>query len=125
VSGQKSYTRGQQGERIAAEHLQRQGYKIVETNVRVTGGEIDLIADDQGTLVFVEVRARRGGAYGDAAESIGKQKQRRVYRAAEAYLQARCIPPARPSRIDVVTIQLDPTGKAMRVELIKNAVELE
>ncbi|HUX85612.1 MAG TPA: YraN family protein [Chloroflexota bacterium] len=123
MSGQKSYTRGQAAERLAVGYLTRHGYTILETNVRVTGGEIDAVADDHGTLVFVEVRARRSGVFGDAADSIGPQKRRRVYRAAEVYLQARQIPPSRPCRIDVVTIQLDSAGQAVRVDLIKNAVE--
>ncbi|HVB97509.1 MAG TPA: YraN family protein [Chloroflexota bacterium] len=123
MSGQKSYARGQAAERLAIEYLTRQGYTIVETNVRVTGGEIDVVADERGTLVFVEVRARRSGAFGNAAESIGWQKRRRVYRAAEVYLQARQIPPSRPSRIDVVAIQLDSDGQAVRLELIKNALD--
>lgn len=123
MSGEKSYSRGRVAERIAAEYLANHGYTIVETNVRVLGGEIDLVADERGTLVFVEVRARRSGVFGDAADSIGWQKRRRVYRAAEAYLQARQIPPSRASRIDVVAIRLDSDGNPTWIEVIKNAVE--
>jgi putative endonuclease len=93
---------GDAAEARALDHLQRQGLTLVERNYRVArgprarGGEIDLIlrAGD-GTLVFCEVRARRGGAYGGAAASVGAAKQRSLVFAAQHYLRAS--PPRRPA----------------------------
>ena len=120
-----SYVSGQVAERFAADHLRRLGYQILETNVRVPGGELDIVAEQKGTLVFVEVRARRGSQFGTAVETVGFSKRRRVAQAAQGYLQVRAVDPARPSRIDVVAIQLDRTGRPTGVDVITNAFGLE
>jgi putative endonuclease len=99
------------------------GYRILARNVRCPGGELDLVAEDDGVLVFVEVRARRSGIFGGAAESIGTQKRRRTIQAAESYLQEHPADADRPSRIDVVAIRLGAGGQPIAVELIKNALE--
>lgn len=112
---------GQNAERYAAEHLRRVGYRIIATNVRYRVGEIDVVAEHSGTLVFVEVRARRAGPFGTAAETVGSQKQSRVLRAVETYLQEKGFDPARPCRIDVVAIQLDRFGQPAELEIIENA----
>ena len=103
---------GDAAEARALDHLQRQGLTLVERNYRVArgprarGGEIDLIlrAGD-GTLVFCEVRARRGGAYGGAAASVGAAKQRSLLLAAHHYLRRFATPP--PCRFDVVAVDGD------------------
>ena len=103
---------GDAAEARALDHLQRQGLTLVERNYRVArgprarGGEIDLIlrAGD-GTLVFCEVRARRGGAYGGAAASVGAAKQRSLLLAAQHYLRRFATPP--PCRFDVVAVDGD------------------
>lgn len=79
--------RGRQGEAIAERHLQQHGITIVAKNVRIGGGEIDLIAQDGDTLLFIEVRLRRHGANVSAAESITPAKRQKWHRAATAYLQ--------------------------------------
>lgn len=112
---------GSDAERTAADFLRQQGCRILDANVHFPFGEIDLVAEHEGTLVIVEVRARRASAFGTAAESITLAKRRRVYRAAEAYLQQRKIDPARPVRIDVVAIRLDPNGRSAGIEWIKDA----
>ncbi len=112
---------GSEAERFAAEYLKRRRYRIVDANVRYRVGEIDLVCEDGATLVFVEVRARRASVFGTAAESVGRQKQRRVYRAVEAYLADRRIDRDRNIRIDVVTVRLGPTGRPIDAELIQNA----
>ncbi len=112
---------GQTAERFAAEVLRRHGYQILETNVRFPMGELDLVAEDQGTLVFVEVRARQPGAFGSAPESVDRRKQRRVCQALESYCLERNVDPARPLRIDVVAIELDRAGRATRAEVIRKA----
>ncbi|WP_326539773.1 YraN family protein [Pseudorhodoferax sp.] len=104
-----SKQRGDAAEAQALAHLQRQGLRLVERNYRVArgpsarGGEIDLILRDRdGTLVFVEVRARSNGRHGGAAASIGTAKLARLRRAAQHYLQR--LPVLPPCRFDVVAI---------------------
>lgn len=104
--------RGRQAEDLALAHLQRQGLQLVVRNYRVArgpsrrGGEIDLILRDRdGTLVFVEVRARASRAQGGAAASITAAKRRSLVLAAQHYLQ-RC-PRLPPCRFDVVALDGD------------------
>jgi putative endonuclease len=100
---------GDDAEAQALAHLQSQGLRLVERNYRVArgpsarGGEIDLILRDRdGTLVFVEVRSRRGPNHGGAAASIGSAKLARLRLAARHYLLRLPVPPA--CRFDVVAI---------------------
>ena len=79
-------TPGARAEALAAEYLMRQGLAIVARNFRTRFGEIDLIARDGRTLVFVEVRMRRSTGYGGAAESITPRKRARLVAAANGYL---------------------------------------
>ena len=74
------------GESLALRYLARKGYELVERNYRTRHGEIDLILHRNGTLVFVEVKARRGRAFGDPLEAVTPSKQARVRLMAEAYL---------------------------------------
>jgi putative endonuclease len=78
--------RGAAAEALAAEFLQGRGLKIVARNYRCRGGEIDLIASDGDTLIFVEVRLRSDAAFGGAAESITAAKKKRLTFAAAHYL---------------------------------------
>lgn len=101
---------GDEGEARALKHLERAGLRLVERNYRVAGGprahggEIDLVLRDRdGTLVFVEVRARAGASLGGgAAASVSAGKRRRLVRAAQHYLLRFASPPA--CRFDVVAI---------------------
>jgi len=104
--------RGEAAEGRALAWLQARGLVLVERNYRVArgpharGGEIDLVLRDRdGTLVFVEVRARAGAAQGGAAASVGAQKQQRLRYAAQHYLLRYAAPP--PCRFDVVAIDGD------------------
>jgi putative endonuclease len=103
---------GEAAEQRALAHLLRQGLALVTRNYRVArgpfarGGEIDLILRERdGTLVFVEVRARRSRAHGGAAATIGASKRRSLIHAAQHYLQRWPSPP--PCRFDVVSIDGD------------------
>lgn len=78
---------GNAAEELAARHLLAHGLRIVERNFRVRGGEIDLIAREGRTLVFVEVRLRTRADFGGAAASITGRKQQRIILAARHYLQ--------------------------------------
>jgi putative endonuclease len=91
------------GEEIAARELASRGYAILERRYRTQYGEIDIVAEDGETLVFVEVKARATGEFGTAAESVTAGKRRRVARMAVDYLARRGIS-SRPCRFDVVAI---------------------
>jgi putative endonuclease len=111
---------GRFGERLAAAHLESRGYRIRERNFRCRQGEIDIIAEDGDCLAFVEVRTRRGGATGSAAESLTLQKGARIREAAEAYCQGHPLAPEQ-RRIDVIAIDLSRGGRLLRLEHIENA----
>jgi putative endonuclease len=101
---------GAAGEQLAAEHLTRLGLVVRQRNWRTSvegvRGEIDLVASDGGTLVLVEVRTRRRGrGTWSAAESVGREKRRRLRLLASLYLQAH--PHDGPVRGDVVTVEVD------------------
>lgn len=113
---------GARAETLALTHLAAQGLTLVERNYRVArgprarGGEVDLVLlDGDGTLVFVEVRARRDTAFGGAAASIGAAKRRRLVFAAQCFLRRYASPP--PCRFDVVAIDGD------RVEWLRAAFD--
>jgi len=109
------------GERLAAAHLEAKGYRIRARNFRCREGEIDIVAQDGETLVFVEVRTRRGDALGGPAESVTAGKEARLVAAATAYVQSLPEPPT-DQRIDVVAIQLSPGGRLLAVDHIEGAV---
>jgi len=109
--------RGGRAERIAVRELTRLGYHIVERNFRCSAGELDIVARDGDTLVFVEVRSRRSDRFGSALEAVGREKQRQVSRVAAVYLQLRK-PKFDTCRFDVVGItgtQIDVVQDAWRL----------
>jgi putative endonuclease len=91
------------GERLAAEELTRRGYAILATRYRTAHGELDLVCEHEGTLVFVEVKARATEEFGTAAECVTDQKKRKVAHMAAEYL-ARERETDPPCRFDVVAI---------------------
>ena len=103
---------GNLAETVALQHLQHAGLRLVQRNYRVArgpgarAGEIDLIMrEPDGTIVFVEVRARAVGAFGGAAASVGRVKQRRIVYAAQHWLMRQATLP--PCRFDVVALDGD------------------
>jgi putative endonuclease len=113
---------GALGEKIAADYLTKHGYIICERNFRTREGEIDIIAEKDGTLVFVEVRAKTSKQFGTAEESITERKKKRLIALAEAYLSDCADQPA-SCRIDIIAIQLDAQGKLIRLNTIENAID--
>jgi putative endonuclease len=109
---------GQEWERLAERHLEKAGYRIRARNVRTKVGEIDLIAEEDGVLCFIEVKGRRGLGFGLPEEAVTLEKQRRIFRAAEAYLQRERLRDT-SCRFDVVSI-LD-QDEAGRVEILRDA----
>jgi len=94
----------------------------VARNWRCRVGELDLVMRDGEILVFVEVRRRRPGRHGTAAESVGPNKRARLIRAATLYLQRLPDPP--PCRFDVVALDEDPDGR-LRLDWIRRAFETD
>lgn len=119
---------GRHGEDAAAALLAEKGYRIEARNWRPTGriprdvrGELDIVARDGDTWVFVEVRARRGRAQGTPEESITPRKARQLVALAWAYVQARGLEDA-DWRIDVVALTMTPDGKVRYANHIAHAV---
>jgi len=106
---------GARAEAVCAQVLEDAGLRILERNWRCRHGEIDLIAEDRGTLVFAEVRLRRGGLHGGAAESITAAKRRRLLAAAGLYCTRRR---EGPCRFDVLLLD---APDASRVRWIRDA----
>jgi putative endonuclease len=111
---------GRTGEAIAVAYLRRKKYAIVETRFRFLRGEIDIVARDRTTLVFVEVKMRTGRAFGRPEESVTPSKQRQIRKVAEGYLLLR-----RPGdvacRFDVIAIRPADGGAGYAVEHFLNA----
>ncbi len=110
---------GRQGEDIAISYLVDRGYKIIQRNWRCPSGELDIVMEVGSTLIFVEVRTRRGQHFGSAEESITPAKQARLIKLAQTYLQE-TVTPHQSWRIDVVAVQLGPGSP--QVKHIENAV---
>jgi putative endonuclease len=89
---------------MAAAYLEARGMRVMTRNWRRPAGELDLVADDHGTRVFVEVRSRTGVAYGDPLDTIDKRKRARIVRAARLYLLEEPGGAAEDYRFDLVGI---------------------
>jgi putative endonuclease len=110
------------GEDVAVQHLEAIGYQILDRNWRVQEGEIDVIAELEGEIVFVEVKARTSDLYGGPEDSITKQKSKRIIRASLAYL----LEMERLEsdwRVDLIGIHCTPERELLRVEHYENVIE--
>ena len=112
---------GKKGESVAVRYLKKQGYKIIEQNYRSKAGEIDIIARERKTLVFVEVKTRRSTSYGDPKWAVTPKKQKAISMAALYYLKMTGQPNAN-ARFAVVSILA--RAKDTRIELVRNAFDL-
>ena len=112
---------GRFGEELALEALLKLGYRCLARNFRCALGEIDIIARDRETLVFIEIKTRRGRSIGYAKEAITPQKKKQLSKVALAYLKENEAFETK-SRFDVVAISM--TGGKPEVEVIRNAFEL-
>jgi putative endonuclease len=111
---------GRRAEGLACEFLRSRGLEILERNYLRRLGELDIIAREAGVLVIAEVRSRASAAYGGAAASVGRAKQLRIRRAAQALLQQRADLARLPVRFDVIVVS-DPNAPAPRIEWIRHA----
>lgn len=107
------------GEDIANKHLQSLGYKILETNFRKGYGEIDIIAIDKDTLVFIEVKTRKSNKFGTPFEAITYYKIKSLEKTALFYKK---LHPNLPEglRIDAISVELDSENNPSNIELIQN-----
>lgn len=112
---------GKDSESVAVRHLKKNGYKILQQNYRTKIGEIDIIAKDKQTLVFVEVKARKSVHFGSPKWAVTPKKQRKISMVALYYLKATKQNNIK-ARFDVVAISSLKNNP--RIEIIKNAFEL-
>ena len=112
---------GQRGEALAARYLRRRGYKILARTHRLFPGELDLVALDRDTVVFVEVKTRRSADAGHPAEAVTPAKQRRLTRLAVTFLKRHGLL-ERPARFDVVAITWPERGRPT-IEHFENAFD--
>jgi putative endonuclease len=112
---------GQQAEAMAARFLKKRGYKIIARNHRTRSGEIDIIAREGETLVFVEVKARASDRFGSAKAAVTPRKQRQVSKVALGYLKMTDQSHVK-ARFDVVTVTR--REDAHDIHLIRNAFGL-
>lgn len=112
---------GIQGEKLAQEFLKKRDYRIIETNYRSPYGEIDIVARQKDTLVFVEVRTKKSREFGSPEESVTPLKAEHLRATAYHYQQNHDDLPS-SWRIDFVAVELDARGKPSRINLIENAV---
>ena len=114
---------GRLGEQLAAEHLARRGFQIVERNYRTRWGELDIVAFDGRTLAFCEVKTRRaGGSPVGPLEAIRAVKRSRVRRMAGSWLTERTDRPyADRLRFDAIGVTLDSAGRLVSLEHLEGA----
>ncbi len=114
---------GLAGESLATEYLSHKSYSILHRNFRSRSGEIDIIAKDGKTLVFIEVKTRRTAKFGSPAAAVTARKQAQISRVALEYLAIKNLFDV-PARFDVVTI-LMPRGREPIIDIITNAFDLQ
>lgn len=112
---------GQASEAQAEQFLRGKGYRILERNLRTRLGELDLVAEDRGVLVFVEVKARMSEAFGGAVAAVTARKRAKLIKLASQYLAQRHLAD-RPCRFDVVVVQGQPTAD-LQVHHVESAFD--
>ena len=109
---------GEEGERVAERWLRRRGWRVLQRRFRNGHRDIDLVAEKNGTVAFVEVKARSGSAFGDPVEAVDWRKQRELARSAAVWIDRH----GRPDdsyRFDVIGVLME--GNSVRIKHIENA----
>lgn len=114
----KNKSTGNQGEDVAAEFLEDKGYKILDRNLHLICGEIDILAEDKKTLIIVEVKTVRGSGFGAAVDLVRYKKQKKLRQLALALTQQY---PSRHIRVDAIGVDL--SQEPPKIEHIISAVE--
>lgn len=112
---------GRLGEGLALKKIRRLGYKKIVCNYRCTLGEIDIIAKDGDTLVFIEIKTRKGRSIGYAKEAVDARKRRQLSKVALAYMKSNDCCETK-ARFDVVAVSIDKNKH--EIEVVKNAFDL-
>ena len=121
MSDDPRHSLGRRGEALAAEHLERLGYRVVARNYRTRFGELDLVVTDDEVLVFCEVKTRRAGG-GDPFDNLGAAKRRQVRSMGRAWLsEAPDRPRTSELRFDAIGILLDARGALVRLDHLEGA----
>ncbi len=115
---------GRYGENLAVQALIAHGYIIVEQNWRCSGGEIDIVAQDDKTWVFVEVKTRQGCTFGAPEEAVTASKRTHLAQSVLMYLADHDLSDV-PWRIDVVAIDLAPSGRVQRMAIYRDAIRFD
>jgi putative endonuclease len=113
-------TLGKEGEELAVRFLKKQGFRIIGKNYRTPFGEIDVIAEDGGVLVFVEVKTRSGDAFGFPFEAVDRRKRDKIKKVALCYMKK--IRKEPQARFDVLSIDVE--GGRKKIDHIKDAFEV-
>jgi len=108
---------------MACSYLVSKGYRILDRNVCLLRKEIDIVAADRGTIVFVEVKGRRSDLFGSPLDAVGGAKRRHILTVANAYLRLKSLH-GRPCRFDVVGVSVSPDGRPA-LEHVENAFDAE
>jgi putative endonuclease len=106
-------TQGALGEQQAIDYLLKKKYSVLERNYRFEHREIDIIADDNGSLVFIEVKARRSKQFGDPEDAVTESKRKQIRKTADGYLFEHQIED-RVCRFDVIAIEYDGSTPVIR-----------
>ena len=117
-------TLGRRGEDLAAQHLKKKGYIILERNYKLRSGEIDIVAKENNTISFIEVRTRSSLEFGSPFDSVTTSKQRQIIRTALHYIKVNDLFDYEV-RFDVVSVLKNPGANTARIELIKNAFSVD
>lgn len=120
-----SRERGVWGEDEACRYLQSKGFSVLERNYHSRFGEIDIIADDCGCLVFVEVKTRKSKSYGYACEYVTESKMKKIILTAEAYLGNVEYPPVRFDVVEIYYFEADNCLRLKSINHIENAFSAE
>ncbi|MEW6408721.1 MAG: YraN family protein [Nitrospirota bacterium] len=115
---------GKSGEDVAEKYLKKRGYRIIEKNYKSPYGEIDIVALDKGTISFIEVKYRRSEEFGPPEISVDSKKRLRLTKSALHFLARKRIKDT-PCRFDVISITETQNSKGHKIELIKDAFEME
>lgn len=112
---------GALGEVLAARYLRDNGFSVLSANYRTRLGEVDIIAKEGDTVLFVEVKTRSPGMIALPLESVDREKQRKLVLAASSYL--RKLPPNTPTRFDVMEVYLDDENQCTHIRHLPNAFD--
>ncbi len=115
--------KGQLGEEIAAHYLIRKKYTLVMRNFYIHGGELDLVAEKDGIIVFVEVKLRSGPAFGIGAESLTEAKKHRLIRSIFTYLNLRAGTCPAAWRLDLIDIRYERSSRTAYIRHLPNILE--